>query len=160
MQSRFEKYLRLLNSASDEAEMYKALAELHKTFATLSNTEQVFANQILMDIQTGVLTVDGSLSLRDYLNEYALQAENDRIRRFATDFGVDEDQLRSLVRSNPTSANLNEFGRFDQLIETVDKNKARQFIESREGNTIARRHINGRIFNYLRSFLLNHDCRW
>ena len=157
MQSRFEKYLRLLNSASDEAEMYKALAELHKFFATLSNVEQVFANQILMDIQTGALIIDGSRTLRDYLNDYAARAKNDRIHRFAVNFGVNEDKLRRLVEANPTAANLNEFGRFDQLIDTVDKDQAQAFIEALEGEAVVRRRLNGKIYNVLRAFLIGND---
>ena len=157
MQSRFEKYLRLLNSATDEAEMYKALAELHKSFATLSNTEQIYANQILMDIQTGTLLIDGSRALRDYLNEYAARAKNDRIHRFAVNFGVNEDKLRHLMDSNPTATNLNEFGRFDQLIDTVDKDQAQAFIEALEGEAVVRRRLNGKIYNVLRAFLIGHD---
>ena len=157
MQSRFEKYLRLLNSATDEAEMYKALAELHKSFATLSNTEQIYANQILMDIQTGTLIIDGSRTLRDYLNEYAARAKNDRIHRFAVNFGVNEDTLRHLMDSNPTATNLNEFGRFDQLIDTVDKDQAQAFIEALEGEAVVRRRLNGKIYNVLRAFLIGHD---
>lgn len=157
MQSRFEKYLRLLNTASDEAEMYKALAELHKSFATLSNVEQIFANQILIDIQTGALIIDGGRTLRDYLNDYAARAKNDRIHKFALNFGVNEDKLRRLVEANPTAANLNEFGRFDQLIETVDKDQAQAFIEALEGEAVVRRRLNGKIYNVLRAFLVGND---
>ena len=157
MQSRFEKYTRLLNSSSDEAEIYKALAELHKSFATLSNVEQLYANQVLIDIQSGNLILDGQHTLRDYLNEYAFRAKNDRIHRFAVNFGVDEAQLRRLVESNPTAANLNEFGRFDQLIETVNKDQARAFIEAIEGEAVVRRQLNSKIYNFLRTFLIGND---
>ena len=157
MQSRFEKYVRLLNTHADEAEVYKALAELHKSFASLSRNEQLFANQVLMDIQNGTLILDGAKTLRDYLNEYESRAKNDRIHRFAVNFGVDEDKLRRLVKSNPTAANLNEFGRFDQLIETVNKEQAQAFIETIGNEAVPRRRLNSKIYNVLRTFLIGND---
>ena len=157
MQSRFEKYVRLLNTHADEAEVYKALAELHKSFASLSRNEQLFANQVLKDIQNGTLILDGAKTLRDYLNEYESRAKNDRIHRFAVNFGVDEDKLRRLVKSNPTAANLNEFGRFDQLIETVNKEQAQAFIETIGNEAVPRRRLNSKIYNVLRTFLIGND---
>jgi len=59
--------------------------------------------------------------------------------------------------SNPTATNLNEFGRFDQLIDTVDKDQAQAFIEALEGEAVVRRRLNGKIYNVLRAFLIGHD---
>ena len=96
MQTRFEKYVRLLNDSTNEAEIYQALADLHKTFATLSRDEQIYANQILVDVQQGNLILESGKSLRDYLNECIARAKNDWIHRFASNFGVDEVKLRRL----------------------------------------------------------------
>ena len=157
MQTRFEKYIRLLNNAANEAEIYQALADLHKTFATLSREEQMYANQILVDVQQGNLILEPGKSLRDYLNEYISRAKNDRIHRFALNFGVDEDKLRRLSESTPTVGNLNEFGRFDQLVETVDKETARAFIEAYEGFAVPQRKLGIKIYSYLRAFLIGAE---
>ena len=157
MQTRFEKYVRLLNNAANEAEIYQALADLHKTFATLSREEQMYANQILVDVQQGNLILEPGKSLRDYLNEYISRAKNDRIHRFALNFGVDEDKLRRLSESTPTVGNLNEFGRFDQLVETVDKETARAFIEAYEGSAVPQRKLGIKIHSYLRAFLIGAE---
>ena len=54
MNSRFEKYLKILHAeGADAEELRKAEEELHKTFATLSQEEQKFANIFLHDIQSG-----------------------------------------------------------------------------------------------------------
>ena len=61
------------------------------------------------------------------------------------------------MEANPTAANLNEFGRFDQLIDTVDKDQAQAFIEALEGEAVVRRRLNGKIYNVLRAFLIGND---
>lgn len=154
MQSRFEKYIRLLNSHAVEEEVYKALAELHKSFATLNRTEQRFASQILADIQSGALILGDNHDMRSYLNEYMEREKNDRIHRLAEAIGLDEDMLRKMYDSHPTSSNINEFGRFDQLVESVDRSKARDFIESQKGEAIPRKSVTAEIYSLLRRFLL------
>ena len=157
MQSRFEKYIRLLNTESNESDMYQALAELHKSFATLTQLEQRFAGQILIDIQSGALILDGEKTLRDYLNDYIARDKNDRIHRFAEGIGVDEDKLRQLVEQNPTTANLNEFGRFDKLMSTVNYQQAEAFVEEQEGQAVSRINLRMKVFKYLRDFLIGDN---
>ena len=54
MNSRFVKYIKLLHTEGTSAEVLrKAADELHKTFATLTQEEQKFANILLHDIQRG-----------------------------------------------------------------------------------------------------------
>lgn len=58
MNSRFEKYLKLLNLEGASAEaVEQAETELHKTFATLSQEEQKYANIFLHDIQRGDVAI-------------------------------------------------------------------------------------------------------
>ncbi len=157
MQSRFEKYTKLLNSDADQSEIYQALGELHKSFSTLSQNEQKFANQILFDIQNGSLLLDGKHSLRFYLNDYMEKAKNDRIHRLSSRLGLDEDALRKISESHPTSATLNNYGTFDALADSVDRVKARAFIEEIKGEAIQPRNLNREIYSLLRKFLLGND---
>lgn len=156
MQSRFEKYIRLLNSHAVEEEVYKVLAELHKSFATLSRTEQRFASQILADIQSGTLILGENHDMRSYLNEYMEREKNDRIHRLAEAIGLDEDMLRKMYDSHPTSSNINEFGRLDKLVENVDRSKARAYIESHKGYAIPPRRVTAEIQSLLRHFLIGN----
>ncbi|GFH41758.1 DEAD/DEAH box helicase [Lactococcus hodotermopsidis] len=150
MNSRFSKYLKVIGS--EEAQ--RALDELHKTFATLSQEEQKYANIFLHDIQSGAETPDASKTLRDYINEYQAKSQNDQIHNISTALGIDEKKLRNLMNLRVTEGNINEFGRFDDLINTVDKEKARKFIEKLEGEKIKPFQVNMKVNELLRKFIL------
>ena len=151
MNSRFKKYIKALQ---DGAETAAVLDELHKSFATLTQEEQKYANIFLHDVQNGDVVVDEGRTLRDYITEYMTSAKNDQIHRFATAIGVDETILRSFMQSKITEANINEFGKFDTLKATVDTEKAKTFLEMIEGKPIKKFQINMKIDQMLRRFIL------
>ncbi len=151
MNSRFKKYIKALQ---DGAETAAVLDELHKSFATLTQEEQKYANIFLHDVQNGDVVVDEGRTLRDYITEYMTSAKNDQIHRFATAIGVDETILRSFMQSKITEANINEFGKFDTLKATVDTEKAKTFLEMIEGKPIKTFQINMKIDQMLRRFIL------
>ncbi len=151
MNSRFIKYLKALQ---DGAETAAVLDELHKSFATLTQEEQKYANIFLHDVQNGDVIVDEGKTLRDYITEYMTRAKNDQIRRFATAIGVDETMLRSFIQLKVTEANINEFGRFDKLKATVNRTTAKAFLEELEGKTIKPFQINMKLDQVLRRFIL------
>ena len=138
----------------DGAETAAVLDELHKSFATLTQEEQKYANIFLHDVQNGDVVVDEGRTLRDYITEYMTSAQNDQIHRFATAIGVDETMLRSFMQSKITEANINEFGKFDTLKATVDTEKAKAFLEMMEGKPIKKFQINMKIDQMLRRFIL------
>lgn len=155
MNSRFSKYMKLLNQEGAAAELTEqALDELHKTFAVLSQEEQKYANLFLYDIQRGDISVEDGKSLRDYITEYQYRAMNDQIHRFAEMFGLDEEKLRNMMGMRLTKANLNEFGRFDDLKKTVNKEKAKAYFEKQEGISLIPPKVNMRMDKLLREFLL------
>ena len=151
MNSRFKKYIKALQ---DGAETAAVLDELHKSFATLTQEEQKYANIFLHDVQNGDVVVDEGRTLRDYITEYMTSAKNDQIHRFATAIGVDETILRSFMQSKITEANINEFGKFDTLKATVDTERAKTFLEMIEGKPIKKFQINMKIDQMLRRFIL------
>ncbi|MCC8139814.1 MAG: HsdR family type I site-specific deoxyribonuclease [Lachnospiraceae bacterium] len=156
MNSRFVKYLKLfqLGTASEEA-LRQAEDELHKTFATLSQEEQKYANIFLHDIQRGdVIPEEGKL-LRDYIIEYISKAKEDQIHRLSSALGLDEYQLRGMMSLHVTEANINEFGRFDALKATVDKKKARAYFEWLEGTKIIPPKVPVKTDKLLRDFILS-----
>ena len=151
MNSRFKKYIKALQ---DGAETAAVLDELHKSFATLTQEEQKYANIFLHDVQNADVVVEGGKTLRDYITEYMTSAKNDQIHRFATAIGVDETMLRSFMQSKITEDNINEFGKFDTLKATVDTEKAKTFLEMMEGKPIKKFQINMKIDQMLRRFIL------
>ena len=155
MNSRFEKYLKLLTQEGIDGEaLQQAEEELHKTFATLTQEEQKYANIFLHDIQRGDAKALVGKTLRDYITEYMAHAKDDQIHQFALLFGLDENLLRDLMSRNLSEATINEFGRFDQLKQTVDKAKARVYFEKLEGKSIVPPKIPQKIDKWLRDFIL------
>lgn len=155
MNSRFEKYLKLLNLEGASAEAVEhAETELHKTFATLSQEEQKYANIFLHDIQRGDVAITEGKTLRDYITEYLSKAKNDQIHRVAVALGVDEVKLRTIMSLRLNSTNINEFGRYDDLKKTVNKAKAKEYFEKIEGTKIIPPKVNVKVDNLLREFIL------
>ena len=156
MNSRFEKYMKLLNLEGTSAEaIEQAEAELHKTFAMLTQEEQKYANIFLHDIQRGDVVVSEGKTLRDYITEYLSKAKNDQIHRVSELLGVDEDKLRNIMSLRLNVSNLNEFGRYDDMRRTVDKAKAKEYFEKIEGKKIVPPKVNIKVDNLLRDFILS-----
>lgn len=156
MNSRFEKYLKILHAeGSDAEELRKAEEELHKTFATLSQEEQKFANIFLHDIQSGDIVVVQGKSFKEYVIEYCSKAKDDQIHRLAVyALGLNESMLRDMMAHHITEDNINEFGRFDALKATVDKDRARAYFEKLTGQKLSIPKVNVRVDKLLRDFIL------
>jgi len=156
MNSKFDKYIKLLSVEGTTKEaIEQAETELHKTFATLSQEEQKYANIFLHDIQRGDVKVAEGKSLRDYINEYLSKARNDQIHRISVAIGVDENMLRNVMGLKLNENNLNEFGRYDELKKTVDKAKAKEYFEKVEGTKIIPPKVNVKVDKLLRDFIIN-----
>lgn len=156
MNSRFEKYLKVIEQPNiDKTEQENTLNELHKSFAMLSQEEQKFANIFLHDVQRGDVVMEKGKSFRDYVTEYIATAKNDQISKIARTFGLDVDQLRNIMDSDVSAANLNEFGRFDELIRSVDRSKAKEYFEAIEKTKIPLHRVNMKVNRLLRDFILS-----
>ena len=155
MNSRFEKYLKALHSDEVSEDLKEqALNELHKSFATLNQEEQKYANIFLHDVQRGDVFVEEGKTLRDYITEYQFKAKNDQIHRFADIIGIDEDKLRCMMELKLTETNINEFGRLDELKNTIDKSKAKAYFENKEGIKLNPPKVNIRVDKLVREFIL------
>lgn len=156
MNSRFDKYFKLLNLNPKPSEklVEQALNDLHKTFATLTQEEQKYAGIFLRDIERGEVVVEAGKSLRDYITEYQAQAKSDQIHHMAKTFGVNESELRKMMGLKLNETNINEYGRFDRLKDTIDKAKARAFFEKQQGTNVSPPKVNILLDKLLRRFLL------
>ena len=156
MNSRFNKYLKLLKRDGVPGELLEqAKAELHKTFAVLSQEEQKYANIFLHDIERGDVIPNGEKTFRDYITEYQYQAKNDQVHRLAIELGLNEEKLREMMGLNLTEFNINEFGRLDELKKSVDKQKAKAFFEEKEGVKLIPPKVHMKIDRLLRKFILS-----
>ncbi|AUS04961.1 type I restriction endonuclease subunit R [Pseudotamlana carrageenivorans] len=155
MNTRFEKYLRSLNDENqNKEELQKTLNELHKTFASLTQEEQKFAGIFLRDVQRGDAKIVEGKSFKDYVIEYQSSAKSDQIHKISEALGLDESKLRAMIESGVTEKNLNEFGRFDKLKATIDKAKAKEYIEKLEGVELPLRKVNIKAQGLLKQFII------
>ena len=156
MDSKFQKYLKALKQENiSENELESRLNDLHKSFATLNQEEQKFANIFLHDIQSGNVEIIEEKSFMDYITEYQKKAENDLIRQISNGLGLDENKLRNLINSNVDDTNINEFGRFDDLKSTIDIDKAKAYFEQLENREIFIFEVNLKVDKLLRKFIID-----
>lgn len=153
MNSRFDKYRKIIDSG-DTVEIEKTLNELHKSFATLSQEEQKYANIFIHDIQNGDIQVDSSKTFRKYVALYQANAENSQIMKLVELFGLDNEKLKEMINLNVTESNINDYGRFDDLKNSVDKEKAKAYFEEIEGCTLPLPKVNIKVHNLLKDFIL------
>ena len=156
MNARFDKYLKKLYSSGESKEfMEQALADLHSSFATLTQEEQKFAKLFLGDIQCGDAKIAEGKTLRDYISEYQVKAKRDQIHIFANTFGINEDLLTKFMGMRVTESNINEFGHFQSLLDSVDGAKAAKYFEALEGQPIPPFRIKIKVDNLLRAFVFD-----
>jgi type I restriction enzyme R subunit len=156
MNSRFEKYLKVLCQEDIEQDQIQAtLDELHKSFATLTQEEQKYANIFIHDVQSGNVEILEGKSFKDYVIEYQFRAKNEQIRKLANAFGIDIPKLENLINIGITESNINEYGRFDDLKKTVDRVKAKAYLETLEGTSIPALKLNMKIEKVLKDFILS-----
>lgn len=154
MNSRFEKYLRALDSG-DEKSKSDAAAELQKSFAVLPIERQKLANIFLHDIQNGTAVLEVGKTIIDYINEYQSRKFYDQTQTFAETFGINAELLREIIQSSPTAQTINDYGKLDRLKQTVDKEKARAYFEKKEGTVVLPHKVNPKFDKVLRDFILN-----
>ena len=93
--------------------------------------------------------------VKEYVIEYVSRAKDNQIHRLASvALGLDELMLRNLMAQHVTEDNINEFGRFDALKSTVDKERAKAYFEALTGEKLPIPKVNIRVDNLLRDFIL------
>ena len=152
MNLNFEKWLKCLEQ--DDEGLTAAREELHRSFASLSQDDQRFAELFLHDVERGDATLKEGMTLRDYITSYAHNAKNAQTQRVIEALGIDGDLLTTMVALDLTESNINEFGRFDDLKDSVDKARAKAFFEQKEGRSLPPFKVNTRAAALLKRFIL------
>jgi len=155
MESKFNKYKKLMaDEKSDEALKAKTLEDLHSSFAYLPQEEQKYANIFLHDIASGNVDLNNNKGIRESVSEYQYKAKNDQTHQMAEAFGLDEEQLRALMQAHVTKDTINQFGHFDQLKNSGDKEKAKAYLEKMTGKEMSIFEVNIKTDKLLREFIL------
>lgn len=153
MNSRFDRYYRAIRQENvSPEELENLLNVLHKSFASLSQEEQKFANVFLNDIKNGSIQVQEGKTFRDYITEYACRAQNDEINKVTELLGLDGKLLREMKNLNITNSNIDEYGRFTRLKNSVDYNKAQQIFPG-----VPEFILKMKIDSILRDYIINNN---
>lgn len=152
MNANFQKWLKCLEQ--DDEGLAAAREELHRSFASLSQDDQRFAELFLHDVERGDAALEDGKTLRDYITSYARKAKNAQVERIVEALGIDGELLATMAALDLTESNINEFGRFDDLKDSVDKARAKAFFEQKEGKTLPLFKVNTRAAALLKKFIL------
>ncbi|RHB40237.1 type I restriction endonuclease subunit R [Enterocloster aldenensis] len=156
MNSRFDKFFRLWQQGNIDWEtLDQVLKDLHKSYSMLPREQQRYANLFISDVQSGKITVDPTMTFRDYIAKYKRKAEDARIARIVRRLGCYEKLLRMLLDRKVTEANYKEFGYFDELVASVDKGKAKKFFIAIERDSYRHYRLNMYISGYLKRFVIS-----
>lgn len=153
MNANFIKWLKCLNEGNEELEA--ARRELHRSFATLSQEEQRLAEIFLHDVESGEASVEEGKTLRDYITMYGSRNKDRQVKRLIDALGVDRSLLEKMMSLDLNDKNINEFGRFDDLKDGVDKKKAKEFFEMKTGKSMPMFKVNIEADKLLKKFILS-----
>jgi type I restriction enzyme R subunit len=150
MNANFVKWLKALDT-EDKSQITK---ELHRSFASLSQDEQRFAELFLHDVERGEVELDTSLTLRDYITRYAHAAKNRQVVKLVEALGVDEELLEEMMALDLTDQNIDEYGRFEKLKSTIDKQQSKRYFEEQEGRELRMFEVSVKAAKLLKDFIL------
>ena len=156
MDSKFKQFVKELKQKHvTPGELADLKKEVHSSFAGLSREDQRFAEMLLDDIASGNITLESGLTLQDYIARYKTRALNRSVEHAVDAFGLNRQLLERILASGTvTDANLNEYGRFDRLLASVDRKKAKPFLEKALGESLSIPDYNAKITAMLKEFLL------
>jgi type I restriction enzyme R subunit len=72
-------------------------------------------------------------------------------------FGLNEDKLKKMMGTVITESNINEYGRFDDLKDTVVKEKAAEYVATKYGKTLSPFHVNRKTHDILKDFIIKGE---
>lgn len=154
MNSKFKKYKKALQDDSDDKEVARRLLnELRKSFASLSQEDQKIANIIIHDMQSGERIIDEEEGFFEILDEYKRSQKDENIKIFAERYGIPLNDLYAFVADVKDPASLNNYGRFDSLMDVTDIKKATEYIAKTQHIKISNIRVINKIREALEDFI-------
>lgn len=157
MNSRFQKYIKSVQENAGQYIIDEALSGLQSTFSSLTQEQQRFAKLFIHDVQRGEAKVEDGMTIQDYIAQYQEREENSQIDSLVEALGIDKMALQAIMSKHVNEDNINENSQFSNLVETVDKEKAKAFLENRLNVKLAPFKVNIEVDNLLRKFILNGE---
>lgn len=154
MNSNFKKYVRELQiNGKDSALVNTLLNALRNSFASLNQEDQKIANIIIHDIQSGELIIDEKDTFNNILNSYKKDKRDENIRIFSERWGIPIDELLNFINETKNFRVLNEYGRFDKLMNDSNLKKAIEYLSEKENRKISNIKAINAINDALKEFL-------
>lgn len=158
--SKFIKFVKNLYTSGPGSEHVKAAQkELHSAFASLDQRDQRTAQRILHDIESGDLRLSPGKTIYDYILDYQKRECDQQVYTLAEATGLNINKLKELISKDTTTENINEHGRFDALVATLDKVKAVDFLKKVTGHDVPKRFVITNMSSILRRFILDPSDR-
>lgn len=154
MNQNFDKFIKILfdeNSSKEEIRDLKA--SLHRNFASLPKERQEIAEMIINDFENGNLEIREGWDFNDYINFYSISELDKQISELVDFTGIDKDKLRELLNRKLTKNNLNEFGRFDSLVNSANIDLITENLSKVKGKPVRRFKSELYLDEILRKFL-------
>lgn len=159
LEANFKAFYKDLSNNASPQEIEEVLVELRTRFAVLSAEEQRIAEIILSDIQSGEFDYQDGKAFMDYILEYSQRELYENIATYSDAFGVDKAILTYLVESHfKNSSELRQYGRFDNLIKTINRSIAKTTLEKLEGLSVPLHKVIMKAKIYLEDFILTRKC--
>lgn len=156
MESQFAEVLKDLSNGAKPEEIKALLDDLKSSFAELPAEDQITAEAILEDIYSGALKdFDEGKTLAEYIEIYKRNTLKANIKVFSEAFGFDKDKLARIMVFHLKEEKLYEGGLFDQIMETLDRAKAKETMEKLEDCTIRPHRVVQKAEGYLKKFILS-----
>jgi len=114
-------------------------------------------------VQRGDVKPEAGKTFREYITEYLAAAKMTQINEVVSVLGSADDEniiafkakLSRMMDAGVTTANINEFGRFDDLKNCVDKAKAKVYFEALEGASVSPFRVSMKIDKLLEDFIIS-----
>ena len=97
--------------------------------------------------------MESGRTFRDYVTEYQRRAKDEQVLRAVEVLGVDGALLAELLESGADEGTVDEFGRFGRLMETLDRQRAREYFSTLEGSPVAPFKVGPKADKLLRAFV-------
>ena len=154
--SKFIKFVKNLYTSGPGSDHVKATkAELHNAFASLNQRDQRTAQRILHDIESGDLRLSPGKTIYDYILDYQKRECDQQVYTLSEATGMNIAKLKELISKDTIEQNINEQGRFDELIRTIDKDKAVDFLKKVTGQDTPKRFVITNMSSIVRRFILD-----
>lgn len=156
MNSKFQKYLKALGQKNiSKKELDDTLKALHKSFATLTHEQQVFAKLFMNDINSGDVEIEEGKSFMDYITEYQQKAENNQIGKLCDTFGIDKQKLKKIMNLQQDNDKITDVGGFEEIKNSIDIEKAKNYFEKLTGKEYDIFDVNIDAYDLLFKFIIS-----